>query len=453
MRRQQVAAILAGACLAGCGALSARAITAGQADTFTDGTTAGWAGGDVLQVITGGGPAGAGDNYLQFTSSGGGGPGSKLATNNSIQWSGNYAAAGVSSISMDMLNPNSSPAGGLAMRLLLFGPSGSRWSSTVADIVPADNQWHHETFSLLQQDLTEVLGGDMYNQLIGGVAMLQIRFDSSNPPSTGGTTYAGSLGVDNITAIVAGPTSVAWLGGAGNWSDDTKWQGGAAPNSSSRIALIDNGNATASSVTLDANETVDSVMLDAGDSLTIADGQTLTLAGPGASAFNGTLAFTGSGKIDLGANQLTISTDLATVRGLIQNSHIITTDSGGAVGYIAQASGQVEVAFTLLGDSDLDGHVNVADLANLAGNFGKTSGQFWINGDFDYNGNVNVADLADLAGNFGKTLGGGGSAGESPAAATSVPEPSALALMLLWPLAGLRRKPRALKLPAPLYIA
>jgi hypothetical protein len=441
MKQQQVVAILAGACLAGCGALTARAITAGQVDTFTDGTTAGWAGGDVVQVVTGGGPAGAGDNYLQFTSNGLGGSGSKLATNNSIQWNGNYAAAGVTSISIDMLNPNGSPSGGLAMRLLLFGPSGSRWSSTVADIVPADSQWHHENFSLLAQDLTEVLGSDTYEQLIAGVGMLQIRYDASTLPSPAGTTYAGSLGVDNITAVVTGPTSVAWLGGAGNWSDGTKWQGGIAPNSSSRIALIDNGNATASSVTLDANETVASVTLDAGDSLTIADGQTLTLAGAGSSAFNGSLSFNGSGKIDLGSNRLTISTDLATVRGFIQNSHIITTAAGGALGYVSQPSGQVEVGFTLLGDSDLDTHVNVADLANLAGNFGKTSGQFWINGDFDYNGNVNVADLADLAGNFGKTLGGGGGAGEFSAAATSVPEPSALAFLLLTPIVATRRRP------------
>jgi hypothetical protein len=61
----------------------------------------------------------------------------------------------------------------------------------------------------------------------------------------------------------------------------------------------------------------------------------------------------------------------------------------------------------LLGDTDLDGAVNVADLANLAGNFGATSGGTWVQGDFDYNGNVNVADLADLAGNFGETIGGG----------------------------------------------
>jgi hypothetical protein len=65
--------------------------------------------------------------------------------------------------------------------------------------------------------------------------------------------------------------------------------------------------------------------------------------------------------------------------------------------------------FVLLGDADHDRHVNVADLADLAGNFGKTAGMTLINGDFDYTGNVNVADLADLAGNFGKTLAAGSS--------------------------------------------
>ena len=70
-------------------------------------------------------------------------------------------------------------------------------------------------------------------------------------------------------------------------------------------------------------------------------------------------------------------------------------------------TGQTEVRFTLFGDTNLDGAVNVADLGNIASNFGKTSGMLWINGDFDYNGNVNVADLGDLAGNFGKNLAAG----------------------------------------------
>ena len=101
---------------------------------------------------------------------------------------------------------------------------------------------------------------------------------------------------------------------------------------------------------------------------------------------------------------------------------------------------------TSLGDSDVDGKVNVADLANLAGNFGATSGKFWINGDFDYNGNVNVADLADLAGNFGQTYGGGSAAMAMTAVtgggeAAAVPEPAVIGAVCLGALA-LQRRPR-----------
>jgi hypothetical protein len=139
-------------------------------------------------------------------------------------------------------------------------------------------------------------------------------------------------------------------------------------------------------------------------------------------------------KIDIQDNAVILPDSLDTVRGYIVSGQIVS--GVGAVGYGAVAGG-TKAQYTLLGDSDLDGHVNVADLANLAGNFGKTSGQFWINGDFDYNGNVNVADLADLAGNFGKSLGGGGGGGaaavavEPAGAASSVPEPSAISIIAI----------------------
>jgi hypothetical protein len=114
--------------------------------------------------------------------------------------------------------------------------------------------------------------------------------------------------------------------------------------------------------------------------------------------------------------------------------------TGGALGYLDQGGGVTEVRFTLLGDTDLNGNVNVADLGNLATNFNSTAAG-WINGDFDYNGNVNVADLGDLATNFNLTLAsaglstGGGQTGAAPAAvvaggaASAVPEPTGLALL------------------------
>jgi hypothetical protein len=121
-------------------------------------------------------------------------------------------------------------------------------------------------------------------------------------------------------------------------------------------------------------------------------------------------------KFDLTNNEMLVSQPLATVRGELSAGNMITTAAGRALGYGDHGGGVTEVLATLLGDSDLDGTVNVADLANLAGNFGNTTNQLWINGDFDYNSNVNVADLADLAGNFGQSLGGGGAT-----AATAVP--------------------------------
>jgi hypothetical protein len=147
-----------------------------------------------------------------------------------------------------------------------------------------------------------------------------------------------------------------------------------------------------------------------------------------------------AGGLDLTNNELVApgtQTDAQALVGNGTNGRVITSTAGLALGYKDAGGGNYEIRATLLGDTDLDGRVNVADLANLAGNFGKTSGQFWIGGDFDYNGNVNVADLADLAGNFGKTLpGGGGGAGAAAAAslpagagATAVPEPTTIGLL------------------------
>jgi lysophospholipase L1-like esterase len=115
-------------------------------------------------------------------------------------------------------------------------------------------------------------------------------------------------------------------------------------------------------------------------------------------------------------------------------------DHAYAVGWIATPD-QVEVAGTLLGDTDLDGIVNVVDLANLAENFGGTIGATWQDGDFNSDGNVNVTDLADLAGNFGESV------DQQPISAnvaTDVPEPAGIFGLLVGAAlaAGIRRRRR-----------
>jgi autotransporter-associated beta strand protein len=162
------------------------------------------------------------------------------------------------------------------------------------------------------------------------------------------------------------------------------------------------------------------------------------------------LTFTGTGRFDLTNNVLVTTNTQSTIQSQLNANTLFTSSTapGTALGYMDLDNNTREVRYTLLGDTNLDGQVNVADLANLAGNFGQASGAFWINGDFDNNGQVNVADLADLAGNFGGTL-SLNSAGQSASPASeiaggsaSVPEPATIGLLLTLTTAGLTTRRR-----------
>lgn len=58
--------------------------------------------------------------------------------------------------------------------------------------------------------------------------------------------------------------------------------------------------------------------------------------------------------------------------------------------------------YTLLGDANLNGTVNINDFSLLAANF-NTAGP-WVEGDFNYDQFVNISDFALLASNFNRSL-------------------------------------------------
>ena len=62
----------------------------------------------------------------------------------------------------------------------------------------------------------------------------------------------------------------------------------------------------------------------------------------------------------------------------------------------------VLVRYTLYGDHDLNGTVNLDDFNRLASNFGQTNRR-WSQGNSDYNGTVDLSDFNRLAANFGAT--------------------------------------------------
>ena len=89
----------------------------------------------------------------------------------------------------------------------------------------------------------------------------------------------------------------------------------------------------------------------------------------------------------------------------------------------------VLVLFTYYGDANLTQRVNLDDFTILATNFGL-GGKVWSDGDFNYDAFVNLDDFTLMAANFGRALVG---------ARSSVPEPTAVSLLGLAAVAGLRR--------------
>jgi hypothetical protein len=89
----------------------------------------------------------------------------------------------------------------------------------------------------------------------------------------------------------------------------------------------------------------------------------------------------------------------------------------------------------LVGDSNLDGSVNAADLNNVALNWRQDDAPRWSAGDFKVDGSVNALDLNELALNWQQSI------PMASTASAAVPEPSALVLAAFG-LALIWRRPR-----------
>jgi probable HAF family extracellular repeat protein/autotransporter-associated beta strand protein len=107
----------------------------------------------------------------------------------------------------------------------------------------------------------------------------------------------------------------------------------------------------------------------------------------------------------------------ASILGWIKDGAIVSTKglAGYGVGLVdgddgvsgAIASfGQIEVAYTLEGDANLDGKVDATDFGIFAPNFGLATSLGWEAGDFNYDGKVDAGDFAAFAPNFGLQDGG-----------------------------------------------
>lgn len=186
-----------------------------EVDNFEDGTTENWRigiPGTEPSNEPDGGPTGAGDNYLQMESTSTGGPGSRMAVFNEMQWLGDYnALGGEVEITLSLANLGSAP---LAIRLGVErvvsaaagegptpGGGRTRYVSTTPFMLPADGVWRETSFILGASDMTLVGGSGALSDVLAGVE--QFRLLSAASASWMGDAVAATLGVDNvrITAV------------------------------------------------------------------------------------------------------------------------------------------------------------------------------------------------------------------------------------------------------------
>jgi len=206
-------------------AIGTAQVVVGQSDTFQDGTTQSWTKGAISSIpptnVATGGPAGAGDRYMNVTSIGGGGADSKLVFFNQQQWGGGktYSLL-ITGLSMDLDNLGPTP---LTIRVAFQDINFNQYS-TAGFALPADHVWHHTVFSLTDANMTVLSGVQPFSTALAtGIQTVRILHAAS--PAFSGDTIAAQLGVDNITAISPVPEpGMVLLTAAAAWFAPRAWR-------------------------------------------------------------------------------------------------------------------------------------------------------------------------------------------------------------------------------------
>ncbi|MFD2727310.1 T9SS type A sorting domain-containing protein [Hyunsoonleella rubra] len=173
-------------------------IVGGQVNDFQDGTVQSWSEGGPttnppINIATGG-PAGAGDRYLQNDSSGGGGGGSKMVMfNPNIDWGGNYTSAGIIAITCDVRVSTNT----LNLRVAMEGSGGRISSANSVDVAPSSS-WSSIVLPITVSDMALAGGTDIAATLAN---VTELRILSNTSPNWRGASIDARLEIDNITAV------------------------------------------------------------------------------------------------------------------------------------------------------------------------------------------------------------------------------------------------------------
>jgi hypothetical protein len=177
--------------------------TLNQVNDFENGQVSGWTNGGSAPDptnITSGGPAGASDNYLRVTSTGGFGAGSRLVTlNNNQRWTGNFNTDRIDAVTMDLKNFAQNPASQPLRLRIAFEGGGGTWFASTTPVLLNDGAWHSARFDLTTSALTRIEGSATLANALANVT--EFRIVHSAAPNYRGDVIAASFGVDNIRAV------------------------------------------------------------------------------------------------------------------------------------------------------------------------------------------------------------------------------------------------------------
>jgi hypothetical protein len=218
-------------------------------------------------------------------------------------------------------------------------------------------------------------------------SIFQITTDSSATTSIGvGNTNNGKL-----TVLGTGATVIGGMNGTGSLSI------GDGVNPTTLQLSANSGGSSVGSLTINANSALD-----------ITNNHLFINYGSGADPIASIAALLASGYANGSWNGAGINSSTAAANaGSYGLGYADSADPGNPAGL---PSGTIEIAYTLLGDADLNRTVNGIDFGILAANFNKAV-TGWDQGDFNYDNIVNGIDFADLAANFNKGAAGADVAG------------------------------------------
>ena len=196
----------------------ASAVSIGLIDTFEDGTTENWRinllnmGNNAFQPINvvSGGPAGLDDNFMLMRSSGLPGPGGRLVALNPAQWAGDYVAAGIAQITIDVNNLGDTD---LFLRLLFEDPMNAppeNEAFTTSVVLPAASGWTHISFLVDPGSLIVEEGSAL--AALENATILRIFSNEEAEGPDEAEPIAALLRVDNIEAqAIPEPSSLILL--------------------------------------------------------------------------------------------------------------------------------------------------------------------------------------------------------------------------------------------------